>query len=371
MITILVFPFSVQAHYLRCLVLAGKFDARAYTVLFVQSPQYDKYVEERGYKTFRCEHFEADHVMDCAKDFDFSWLNRSVLEKIMLSQVQAIREYKADIVIGDMSPSLKMAAEITGVKFISVLNGYMSKYYTFTRGVSKSMFGYGFMKKLPETMSDRITDFAESIAFRYIHLPFRRIRQKYGLRPVTNYLSELEGDETILCDYEYLFPQHQLPAHYQIAGPLIYHPDQSEELWLADLDENKAVIVVCMGSTGDWQKVSFLNDPYYSRYSIIAAGDKTRVLSAPHIISKNFVNLSEVLKNADLMICHGGNGTMYNGIVNGVFMFCIPSNFEQEWNISAMERNGHGKLADCFNAVEWKDELSKSLQDWLSKVLPL
>ena len=355
--TILVFPFNVQAHYLRCLVLADKFDKKEYTILFVESPQYSQYAEDCGYKTFPCKHFDADHVMACAKDFDFSWLNRSDLESIMLAQVAAIRKYKADMVIGDMSPSLKMAAEITSVKLVSLINGYMSKYYMLTRGVSRSMFGYSLMKKLPEPLSDRITDFAESIAFRYVHLPFRHIRQKYGLKSVKDYLSELEGDENIICDYEHLFPQQSLPAHYQVSGPLIYHPQSSEELWLTDLEENKPVIVVCMGSTGDWQKISFLNDPHYSQYLIIAAGDKKKVLAAPHIISKDFVNLSKVLQRADLMICHGGNGTMYNGIVNGVYMLCIPNNFEQEWNISAMERNGYGKAADCFKDSEWKNHI--------------
>jgi UDP:flavonoid glycosyltransferase YjiC (YdhE family) len=361
--TILVFPFNIQAHYLRCLVLAEQYDRRDYKILFIESSNYGRYAEEQGYETFRCTQLNPDRVMACARKFDFSWLDQADLETILAGQVSAIKKYNADIVIGDVSPTLKMAAEIAGVKYVSLLNGYMTKYYALTRGVSKRILPYKLLKKLPLKLSDSITNFAERIAFRYVHRPFRELRKKYALSRTEDYLSELEGDENIICDYEYLFPQKPLPGHYRIIGPLIYRPRQSEGSWLSSLEQDRPVICVCMGSTGDWTRLQFLNDPYYNRYTIITAGDTGKLLSAPHIISRDFVNLNQVLKKADLMICHGGNGTLYTGLMNGVFMLCVSSNFEQEWNISALQRNGHGKSADGLSDSGWKTEIINSLSN--------
>jgi len=360
--TILIFPFDLLAHYLRCLVLADQYDKKEYKILFLQSSNYDKQVKERGYDVFSCRQFEADYVMECARKFDFSWLNAIDLERITLDQVSAIKKYNATIIIGDVAPTLKMAAEITSVRYVSLINGYMSKYYAHTRSLSKNHTAYKFLKILPSLALNGITDLAEKIMMRQVHAPFKLIRKKYALTLVRDYLSEIEGDENIICDYEHLFPQKQLPDTYKFIGPLIYEPDQQESLWLSLITDENPVICVCMGSTGDWDKLAFLNDSYYSRYTIITAGDKDKILNAPHVISRDFVNLNKVLKKADLMICHGGNGTIYNGIVNGVFMLCLPSHFEQEWNISAIQRNGYGKSAYQMDRLQWKVEINKAVE---------
>jgi len=358
---ILIFPFNLLSHYLRCLVLADSYDKKDYRILFLHSPEYAGFVKRHGYETFSCEQFDADYVMNCAKHFDFSWLNEETLEQILLSQIAAIQQYNAAIVIGDVAPTLNMAAGYTGAQYISLLNGYMTKYYAFTRKVPRMHYSSGFLKVLPEKVADLITDFAEKMTFRKIHSPFKTIRKKYGLLPKADYISEIEGSSNLICDFPDLFPQKKLPANYSYTGPLIYQYLDQESDWLNDIPNDKPVIFVSMGSTGDWQKLIFLNDPYYSRYVIITAGDTQKYISAPHIISREFVNLSQVLQQSALMICHGGNGTIYPGIINRVYLLCLSSHFEQEWNMNALEKNGYGRSADEFSEQDWRDELSLRL----------
>lgn len=356
--TILFFPFNLLSHYLRCLVLADSYDKSQYQILFLHSPQYAGFVKQHGYETFSCAQFQSDYVMECARNFDFNWLNEAELERILLSQIAAIKKFDAAIVIGDVAPTLNMAAEYTGVKYISLLNGYMTKYYAFTRKVPRMHMSSGFLKVLPERIADLITDFAEKMTFRKIHLPFKQLRKKYGLQFRVDYISEIEGSSNLICDLPDLFPQKKLPANYTYTGPLIYQFLDEESDWLNHIPADKPVIFVSMGSTGDWQRLDFLNDPYYSRYVIITAGDTEKVVHAPHVISREFVNLTQVLKKSDLMICHGGNGTIYPGIMNRVYLLCLSSHFEQEWNMSALEKSGYGKSADQFTEQDWKDELS-------------
>lgn len=370
MTTILFFPFNLLSHYLRCLVLADSYDKRTHNILFLSSSTYDKYVIEHGFERFNCEQFDSDHVMNCSKNFDFSWLNEIDIERIVAAQISAIINLKADMVVGDTAPSLKMAAEYTNVSYVALMNGYMTKYYSETRQVPKMHRAYKLLSELPVPVSNGITGFAERITFRKIHKPFRTLRKKYNLKPVNDYISELEGDENLICDLPELFPQKTLPGNYKFTGPLIYQYKTEEANWLNELP-NKPIICVCMGSTGDWKKLSFLNDPYYAKYLIIAAGDLDKVLYADHIISKDFVNLTQVLRRTSLLICHGGNGTIYSGIMAGVFMICLSNNFEQEWNLKALEKYGYGKSADRFDDLIWREEIENAVKKAIIIEIPI
>ena len=364
---VFVFPFDLLSHYLRCLVYAKKYlnDAE-YEVLFLYSKNYENYIHEFGYDTFKCDQFDAEKVMHCSQKFDFSWLNEQAIEKIFLSQVEVIQKLNPDIVLGDVAPTLKMAAEYTGVQSQMFVNGYMTRYYSFQRALSRTHFVYPFLSIFPKATINSITKIAEKYSFKIIHLPFKKLRKKYQLKHVHDYLDEITGEENLICDLEKLFPQKDLPDNFRFIGPLIYLPKTNESEWLKNIDDKKPVIVVSMGSTGNWEKLDVLNQPEFAKYTIITAGDKNGVLHASHIISKKFVNLHEVIKRADLLICHGGNGTIYSGLLNQVYMLCLTSHFEQEWNVQAIERIGHGKLLNPIKTNEWEKIIEESLSIKLS-----
>lgn len=355
---ILFFPFNLLSHYLRCLVLADSYNKADYEIKFLSSDQYNGFVEAHGYDVFSCQGFDAEYVMACTNNFSFDWLNEKDLERVLLGQVKCINAMKADVVIGDVAPTLKMAAELSGVKHISLVNGYMTRYYAATRKIPKKHKAYELIQQLPPRFADALTTMGEKLAFRKIQAPFNGLRKKYGLRRVNDYLEELEGTENLICDMPELFPQKFLPQSYRFIGPLIYQYPEDQCSWSNLAEMEKPIICVCMGSTGDWESLRFLNDPYYSRYTIITAGDKAGVLSAPHILARDFINLNKVLEKSSLMICHGGNGTIYTGISNGVFMLCLASHFEQDYNIEALERQGYGKSAADFQESDWKAEIS-------------
>ena len=354
---ILVFPFDLMSHYTRCVVLAEKFYGSDSEVLFQSSSRYTSLVEKHRFKTFDCEAFVSDYVMQCAADFDFSWLNKRDIERVFLSQVNAIELHHPDLVIGDTSPTLKMAAEKTGVQHVALTNGYMTRHYAHVRKISRTHAAYKYVHRLPLRLGDAITQAAESVAFKNVHAPFRRLRKKYNFKSVDNYLEELEGNENLICDLPELFQQKNLPDNFRFIGPLVYERD---DLPIAKTHSTKPNILVCMGSTGNWESLTFLNDVAFADYHIITAGDKNKLLKAPHITSYDFVNLSQAAANVDLMICHGGNGTIYHGVLNNVYMLCLTNNFEQEWNVHALERMGFGRNVSGFNG-DWRTLLDNAL----------
>jgi len=316
-------------------------------------------VEREGFNSFRCVGMDEAGVLSNVREFDFSWLNERSLEGTFQSQVSVINAYRPLAVLGDAVPSLKMAAEYAGVKFISLMNGYMSRYYACSRSLPTSHPAYPYLSGFPNFIKDFLTATGEAFAFRKIHRPFESIRHRYKLGLVRNFLEEMAGDYNLVCDLPELFPQRWLPAGYGVIGPLIYEGlneagDVSERL-LSD----RKTIVVSMGSTGDWDRVAFLNDRYFDRYNIIAAGDSNGVLSASHIQRVGFISAKEVLSRADLVICHGGNGTIYQALAYGVPLLCVPVHFEQEWNVAGLEKMGLGRAmggtVDGGLIEEWVD----------------
>jgi UDP:flavonoid glycosyltransferase YjiC (YdhE family) len=359
---ILIFPFNLLSHYLRCLELADRYSKDEYEILFLHSDEYAGFVKVQNYNTFHCEQFHSAYAMECSGKFSFKWLNEKDIELIYLSQLSAINHLKPDLVIGDVAPCLKMAAESAGVKYVAVMNGYMTRFYSFTRKLSRTHKAYGFLRLLPPEVADKITGFAERQALMRVHRPFNKLRVRYKLKKVEDYLFEIEGDQNLICDLPELFPQENLPANYRFIPPLIYKNAMPEGEWLSRLDKNKPVICVCMGSTGNWEALRFLNHHQYADYTIITAGDSDKVLQGEHIIAREFINLNEVLEHSDLMICHGGNGTIYFGLTKGVFMLCLTSHFEQEWNVQALERLGYGKSADRWKETEWERGIRLNFQ---------
>lgn len=360
---LLIFPFDLLSHYLRCLMLAKHLN-NYFEVVFAHSERYADFILQEGYKTFHCKLLNALQVMESAKNFDFSWVNEEALESVYLDQVRIIEKLRPVAVLGDTSLTLKMAAEKSGVTYITLMNGYMSKYYFYTRKISRTNPFYKYIIKLSGQVLDLITEKGEALAFYKLHRPFKKIRSKYNLLKKITYLDELEGDMNLICDLAILFPQKLLPPNYTIITPLYYDTDIIYSQISKKLDKRKKTIFVTMGSTGDWNRVSFLNNPYFTKYNIVTAGDSCSVLNAFNIIKTPFINIHEIFYATDLVICQGGNGTIYQSLLYGIPLLCKTNNFEQEWNVEALERLKVGKSLDSTNNMS---DYINLVEEWIVK----
>jgi UDP-N-acetylglucosamine:LPS N-acetylglucosamine transferase len=118
-----------------------------------------------------------------------------------------------------------------------------------------------------------------------------------------------------------------------------------------------------MGSTGDWNKVSFLNGQEYEKYNIITAGDIAGVLKGKHIFSYPFINSASLFNYIDLVICHGGNGTTYQALSHGIPLLCKTSHLEQEYNLDGIERL---QLGASLDDAKW-EECAPIIEHWIQQ----
>jgi UDP:flavonoid glycosyltransferase YjiC (YdhE family) len=119
-----------------------------------------------------------------------------------------------------------------------------------------------------------------------------------------------------------------------------------------------------MGSTGNWKKVSFLNNPQYRKYNIVTAGDNDKIINGPNVFSYAFVNSSKLFEIVDLVICHGGNGTIYQALSYGIPVLCRTFHLEQDYNADGLERRQLGKLLDDIKDDTAYDAV---IDEWMQK----
>jgi len=333
---LLIFPFDLLSHYLRCPQLADAV-RDLYDVRFAHSATYVDHVAKAGFETFACDCFDASQVMACSQGFDFGWLNRTNIERIYSDQVRAIREAGATVVLGDTAPTLRMASEMTGARHLSVMNGYMSRHYALTRPIASAHPAARFADKLPPAIFDKMTQLGERAAFRQIHRPFRKLRRQLKLSRTRTYLDELEGDLNLICVALSMFPQKKLPDEYVSIGPFYHVGTEGESDLISGLDNERLTILVTTGSSGDPQKFGFLRAPGFSEFNIIVAGAPIPALTGDHVISEPFIDMESILPEVDVVVCHGGNGSLVQGLAHGIPVISVTSIFEQEWNARRAE----------------------------------
>ena len=355
---ILFFPFDLLSHYSRCIQLAESIQNKN-EIYFCASEKYNELIFNAGFKVFDCEFFDPQIVLEDSRKFKFSWLNYENIKRVFQSQVKIIQKYKPSAVFGDTAPTLKMAADLTNTKHVSLMNGYMSKYYALTRKISKDHRASKLQNELPKNLFEKMINTGEQVAFHLIQRSFNKLRRENNLPKQKMYLDELEGDFNLICDDAEMFPQKNLPQNYKIIGPLYYESEDKEPEIEKFMQNGKSSILVNIGSSGDLKNFSFLNNDYFKDFNIIFAGEKAKSLSGSNVIQRNFINSGAILDNIDLVLCHGGNGIIYQSLAHGVPLICATSIFEQEWNAQRVQDLDLGASIDDIENEQKKIEIIK------------
>jgi len=363
--TVLIFPFELLSHYLRSIELA-KLIKDDFDVKILHSEKFEKFIKENGFSTFEGFNFDSEKVIKDIKKFSFKWLDKKVIYNLIENHREIIRKYNPAFIISDTLPTIRISAQKENVPHIAILNGYMSKFFSLQRPVPSNHPGNKFRKLIPEETFNRIAKEMEDKMFKKIHKPFSEIREKLKLDKVENYLDELEGDITLICDLPDLFPQNNLPDNFFIIGPIIYRGNSSnKEMNIINLlDKNRKTILITVGSTGDMNFYKILKDKEFKDFNIIFTGTSESFIHQENIIYVDFLNIQSIINHIDLVLTHGGNGSIYQALAGGVPVLCKPNIFEQEWNIHRIVEMGLGEWIS--NSIS-KNELRKIIEKWIDK----
>ena len=364
--TILFFPLDLMSHYLRCLSLA-KMLGDEYKVLFLASSKYNAFIKDNGFEVFSTGKKNAEQFIDICKQKGLLNFSREETETNYQEQLETMAALKPALVITDLVPTANMAAEKLGIPTINLVNAYLSRYFYkrvelpgyIPAEIAKDIYDVPpFFQKQIETLAGLMELAKQQKAL-------RKVRQKFGLEKRNNIGQELEGVHTWTCDLPGLFPlTNERPAEVRCIGPLFHRSDYSDKTWLKDLDQSKKNILVTLGSTGDVDVLQILRQELFKKYNVIVCGKYEFSDDSPNLFFKAFVNFDEILPEMDLVIAHGGNGTLYQALSHAIPIISIPSFFEQVYNAERVEELELGQTLQTKPSIA---ELESVIERWIDQ----
>ena len=358
------------AHISRLLEVALELRKLGHRVVFAAHGAFARLPRESGFEVESVYTVDKDTTLALAKRaglVNHRWWYETV-ERSIQSDVEVIRKVKPDAVIGDMHWTLHTSSELAGVPYISITNACWTNYdaspiYAFDDHFSTRLLGRRLATRAMPTLKEGLAS--------YWALAYRQLRKKYGLDPkkARNIFRVIEGDLTLLADIPEYAPTRELPDSMHYVGPILWNSawsDWQAPAWFRDLDPTRPTVYFTLGSSGEVDYFRQVRDVFAgTRFQVImtTGGLVAGVDNLPeniHVL--DFAPGLEIMKRSDVVLNHGGNGTIYQAIAAGIPIIGIPAHVDQERNLQRVEDLGFGlklrertcngqKILDAVNEV--------------------
>jgi len=198
-----------------------------------------------------------------------------------------------------------------------------------------------------------------------------RARATLGLAPLDRLLDQYQRDDRVLAltarDFD--FPA-ALPTNVRYVGPQLDDPLWAEP-WTPPERDGRPFVLVAMSTTfmdhvdqlqrtvtavGSLDvRALVTTGPAIDPDQIEAPAGVTVTRSAPH---------REVLAHADVLLTHGGHGTVMKGLLAGVPIVCMPTGRDQPDNAARITHRGAGlKITKNASPPKIAAAVERVLQD--------
>lgn len=346
---ILFFPGgSSLSHLNHCLRIARQLEERGHLVMFAISARHTGWASLHGIE-FRIvpepwEQDESDHPTT-------AWfMDRDFLLHCIMEEAAAIKEFRPDVVVSDFKFTTRISAEYSRVPCVGMGIVSMLK-------ATRANFGFvdGDEGRAARLQQDYLRFFYEFI-LRSLNTCRRRLHQPLLEDP----LEFLEGDLTLIHDLPDFHFMDSVPGPYTVIGPVHSTPPEHSEAAQIHNDlltrvlqraRGTPLILVIYGCTcRRFNQLKHLADCLNSgpwHVVICASGlDETKLTQlkkiAPRASIVPMCLMSLFDGAAELMICHGGLGAIFDAVRMQVPVLVIPTQPEQDHNGMLCERHGIG-----------------------------
>ncbi len=264
-----------------------------------------------------------------------------IYRQLIHQELELYRSTKPDLVVCDARPSAAIAAEIYGLPLIWIVNigglshSSIKRVFPRTSPLFTKFPWLRVINRLPPHLRDLLFPDYFFILGCFLWVKFHnQLRDSFGLKRWSNYMDTFKANQIIMADIETMAPTIDLPDNYHYVGPIVWEPDLELP---KPLKNKKGFIYITMGSTGDPKFFfplieAFSNMPEFQ--VVLTTGrsiDKRELPPLPkNIQAYDFLPGSQVAKRARLFICHGGLGTVYQALSQGVPVIGIPFFPDQE-----------------------------------------
>lgn len=250
-----------------------------------------------------------------------------------------------DLVVADMRWTAHLATELKDVPYATICNGFWTRFSTTP---FPALPNHVTTRVLGEPMAARLVAASQGTITRWASKAYQQLRTHHGLAPTgtRDIYDIIEADLVLLADIPEFAATHGLPDHYHYVGPILWESDWANwqpEPWFHRLDGSRPVVYVTVGSTGARE----LFGEVVRRFGntdvlvVMTTAGRVDVSGAPeNIICVDYAPGRLVMERSDVVVCHGGNGTMNQAILAGCPVVGLPEHVDQALNLERARELG-------------------------------
>lgn len=275
----------------------------------------------------------------------------TTLETYVEADLELLRDWRPDVVVGDFRLSLGVSARLEGIPYLNVTNAYWSPYADLRVPVPD----IPLVRYVGVGLAQRLFDLARPLAFALHARPLNRVRKHHGLPllPADLRHGYTEADQVLYADVPELVPMRKLPANHRFLGHLAWTPRVPLPGWWAELPNDLPIVYLTLGSSGQARRLpDVLAALADMPLTVIAASAGHRLAGPPPANAWvcDYLPGDQAAIRADLVICNGGSPTSYQGLAAGKPVIGLAGNLDQYLNMSLIQAAGAGCLLRAATA---------------------
>jgi len=335
------------AHVSRPYEIAKVLRTMGHEVLFAGEGRYMDLPREGGFTVHSIKTLDPVRALACVRSGRANWHDYPTLKECVEEELKLFRKVGPDMVLGDFRLSLGTSCEAAGIPLAVVLNAAWTNYYSIKPTAPEH---FALTRIFGKRIVTWLAPLLKSLIINVDCRPYRRLRREMGLSSSGNLWDIWAGDLNLLADIPEYGPTENLPSSFHYIGPLTWEPEMETPDWLNGLDPERPTIYFTMGSTGHArffeQAIQLFGNSRYQCLVTTAGMVKLSVVPKNFFVT-DFAPGSTLMEKSDLVICHGGNGTIYQALSRGVPVIGIPTMHDQEFNLNRVVDLGFGiQLSD-------------------------
>lgn len=333
---------ATMAHTGRILTLAQALDPTRYEAVIACGLPYRRFALETGLAVVHLETLGVRHFSDAiAKGAPLLPLPQ--LQRLVANDLALISRESPQLLVGDFRCSLGISAELTQLPYLAISNGAWSPRTSLRFPLPE----LPVVRWLGVPLASLVVRLATPMIFRQHLAPFNAMRRMLGLSPLGS-LRELytHASHTLYTDLPELAPTTSLPANHEYLGPVSWEPPVEQPSWWNVVPQDRPIVYATLGSSGDPRMVRALIEGLAREpVTVLLATAGKNVGPLPdHFFAAPYLSGSACAARAQLVICNGGSGSIYQALEAGLPVLGIPSNADQYLCMNALQAQGAGRL---------------------------
>jgi UDP:flavonoid glycosyltransferase YjiC (YdhE family) len=333
------------SHVARPVILATHLSQQGWDVCLACDPRYNRLLPALSFPRVDLQSL-PDSIFLRRVQLNEPMFDVDTLERYVRADLDLLREFEPDIVVGDARFSLIVSSRLAGVPFVNIIDAHWSPWVDTRFEPADSPVS----RLIGVPLSNIVFQFTHPLVFAFHTVPINTVLRKYRLPEIApdirSYLSC--ADYSVYPnDFGLYRLREPLPPEHAFIGPLLWSPEVPKPAWWDHLPRNRPVVYVSLGSTGapTLLPTVFAVLREFPVSVIAATAARGNPADVPdNVYLAEFLPGTEAARRSQFVICNGGTMSGQQALSAGVPFLGLISNMDQILYSRAVQRAGACEL---------------------------